>query len=1082
MPNPIKHSQLIQKGNPAKEAIKGIELLEQTLKDANASINKSAQGTSDSLKKINVTTKKGRQETTKAATETKKLTAQRKENLRMTSELTKLKAQLNTVDGIQNKGIIKKRVELQKANQEIKRNVLLSRNQKGSYDSLTASLGKNIAKWKAMTTAERNNSAAGKNLTATIKQQDAALKKLDTQIGRSQRNVGNYSSAFMGLGSAMGATMGAAGVFMVLKNAAKIIAGFEKEMAKVKAISGATEKQFKQLEDQAKALGGTTLFTATQVAELEVAYSKLGFSVDEILNATAATLDLATATDSDLASAAEVAGSTLRGFGLDAKEMKRVVDIMAKGFTTSALDIENFRESMKLIAPIANAAGVSLEVTTNLLGKLADAGLKGSIGATGLKDILLELSNENSKLSNHLGFSVKNTDDLQKAFNQLNSESLTLADAQKLIGRRGQAALLILANNKDVANLLTDAYAGVDDAARKMASIMESTLDAKITFLGSAWEGLIHSLDRAGSGFGTFVKTAIDSITGLLNYLAGADVDGAFAKSFGGYLKWITGIEALEIIAIKTGLKKKNVIIEGDKKEEIILTEEQAAAKLKVQEKNSADLEKMIEEENARLKQLYGDEFTSFNDLIHKKEGAKLKFLFGVAADVDEEIAKMKEATAELDNEEAKKLAIKQAAAEVAAEAAKAIAAESAKKTHEYFTDGIEKDLLDIDKKADALRADGLNAVAIAKWVAKEKAKAIADITDFDGEEELDFVPYEAEYLANKEKNDKIEKEEKELTDFLDSEREQRSKGLLDQLEADEKAEKKRIEDTIQSLRTLTQMSYDMAVNSNNAFTAVVSGIGNALTQFAEIELTEFANETQKTIALVSAALQTIGVVGDALFAQRSEQIQAELDQNEEAKQYELGLVEGNAEKTQAVNKKFADKEKKLKIEKAKNDKKAALFQAIINTALGITMALTQLPPYSYILAAITAAAGAVQIAAIASNPLPKFEKGGHGVIGGERHSKGGTKVKGVGEIEKGEYFGVIKRDKAKKYQDHLPGIFNSLNDGTFDDIWAKTNDNINVSVNDEFGSKMYGELRNKETQQNGKRIIKRGNKTLVLR
>jgi len=208
MPNPIKHSRLIQKGNPAKEAIKGIELLEQTLKDANASINKSAQGTSDSLKKINVTTKKGRQETTKAATETKKLTAQRKENLRMTSELTKLKAQLNTVDGIQNKGIIKKRVELQKANQEIKRNVLLSRNQKGSYDSLTASLGKNIAKWKAMTTAERNNSAAGKNLTATIKQQDAALKKLDTQIGRSQRNVGNYSSAFMGLGSAMGATMG----------------------------------------------------------------------------------------------------------------------------------------------------------------------------------------------------------------------------------------------------------------------------------------------------------------------------------------------------------------------------------------------------------------------------------------------------------------------------------------------------------------------------------------------------------------------------------------------------------------------------------------------------------------------------------------------------------------------------------------------------------------------------------------------------------------------------------------------------------------------------------------------------------
>ena len=102
---------------------------------------------------------------------------------------------------------------------------------------------------------------------------------------------------------------------------------FEFQMAKTRAITGANDAEFKKLSDSAKEIGRTTFFTASQVAELQTNYGKLGFTTDEILKAQEATIQLSTATGSDLARAATVAGATVRGFGLDASETQRVVDL-----------------------------------------------------------------------------------------------------------------------------------------------------------------------------------------------------------------------------------------------------------------------------------------------------------------------------------------------------------------------------------------------------------------------------------------------------------------------------------------------------------------------------------------------------------------------------------------------------------------------------------------------------------------------------------------------------------------------------------------------------------------------------------
>lgn len=74
-------------------------------------------------------------------------------------------------------------------------------------------------------------------------------------------------------------------------------------------------------------------------------------------------------------------------------------------------------------------------------------------------------------------------------------------------------------------------------------------------------------------------------------------------------------------------------------------------------------------------------------------------------------------------------------------------------------------------------------------------------------------------------------------------------------------------------------------------------------------------------------------------------------------------------------------KQEELQLKQAKRQKAMNLTNAIVNTALGVTAALTIAPPAGYIMAAITAAMGAAQIAMIASTPITTGAEEGGQVI-----------------------------------------------------------------------------------------------------
>jgi phage-related minor tail protein len=326
------------------------------------------------------------------------------------------------------------------------------------------------------------------NIAPLIGGLNKAERALD-QTGRKFESIGK------GLTKSFTAPVAALGALSV-----SVFTGFEQQMSKVKAVSGASSEEFNKLKENAEKLGASTIFTAKQVAELQTEFAKLGFTAKEITQVTEATLALAQATDTDLAAAAAVAGATLRGFGLDASETGRVTDVMALSFSRSALDMEKFSNSMKYVAPVANAAGVSLEETTAMLAILANAGISGSQAGTSLRRILTDLGGE----------SVTTTE----KFDKLASKGITISNAMDEVGRTAQSALLVILKNRETLPGLTKDFENSEGAALSMSKILGDTLFGSLKGLSSASEG---AMIQIGELVSVALRPLIDMATKIIS-------------------------------------------------------------------------------------------------------------------------------------------------------------------------------------------------------------------------------------------------------------------------------------------------------------------------------------------------------------------------------------------------------------------------------------------------------------------------------------------------------------------------------------------------------------------------------------
>lgn len=398
---------------------------------------------------------------------------------------------------------------------------------------------------KKNTKAYRDLSREYKQVTRSAKEGDAQLKKLDKTVGDNFRNVGNYKDALGQARNALGALGVAFGGAQIVKGTVSTIVDFDQAVADLAAISGKTREELKGLNEQAREVGATTSFTASEVTNAQIELAKLGFTTEQIKASTDGVVAFAQATGTDIPTSAKIAGSALRAFNLEAKEMDRVVSTLGVATTKSALSAEMYATSLSTVAPVAATFGFSIEDTTTLLAKLADAGFDASSSATATRNIFLKLADANGDLAKAIGGPIRDIEDLDFALTELVEVLGTgpegLGNALELTDKRSVAAFTKFLANAGTMQEFKESITDVNEELKTMAQKRMESVQGELTQLNSA-------LQEQAIAFGESIM-ATEGMSAVLKFLREnlALIFSITGKLIRGFIVYKTTLMALRV-------------------------------------------------------------------------------------------------------------------------------------------------------------------------------------------------------------------------------------------------------------------------------------------------------------------------------------------------------------------------------------------------------------------------------------------------------------------------------------------------------------------------------------------------------
>ncbi|MCH9780621.1 MAG: phage tail tape measure protein [Alphaproteobacteria bacterium] len=354
---------------------------------------------------------------------------------------------------------------------------------------------------------------------------------------------------------------------------------FEKTMAEVKAVTGATEEEMASLAETSERLGASSIFTSNRAGQAMIEFGRAGLSTTEILAAMPATIQLATASGSDLGQTALKATDILAGFGIEAEHFGTVGDKLVKTFTTSNTTLDSLHAALSYAAPSAKAAGVEIEELLGMVGLLGNAGVQGSRAGTALSAGIARLAAPTGAAEEtlaKLGITLTDQEGNLRNFPTLFEEIATsvkglgsadqLSAFKDIFGEEAGRSLVEVVNQAG-SGALSDYITSIDDAGgitKRVATEMRQTTEGSITAMNSAIEGLSLTFGQLFIPAVTDVATALSSLVRWVrdvveNNQTFATVLGYTAAALGGLLL-VSGTALTTFATLKGAVLGLNIV------------------------------------------------------------------------------------------------------------------------------------------------------------------------------------------------------------------------------------------------------------------------------------------------------------------------------------------------------------------------------------------------------------------------------------------------------------------------------------------------------------------------------------------
>lgn len=937
-------------------------------------------------------------------------------------------------------------------------------------------------------------SAKNKEIKQRLEEVNTQVKKFN-DLGKQSKNtwsdaLGSYQFKFNALGNIISNVVSQATqmLFSLGASVVTISKDFEFAMSGVKAITMATDAEFKSLTLDAIRLGGATIFTANDVAKLQEELAKLGFTVTEIRAATDAVVALAAATGEDLGQSALVAGTIIRGFGLDASEMSRIVDVMAQSFNASALDLYKFAETMKYVAPIASKIGFSVEEVTTLMAKLADQGIVASQAGTGLRNIMLRLADANSKLSKAMGGPVNSLPELIIGLEKLKKGGIDATGALKLVDRYSVTAFtgLIQASGKleGMYNTLIKNY-GV---SQKMADIRMDNFAGSVEKLSGEWQSFILTINK-GNGI---LRVAVDIIRGMIggitklfqsyemaSLIASNEDLIAFRKTIDQkiiannelYVALQKGLTEQYYANINAGMKeidaKKKLneqikkIREQQKEEVRAITELELEDKIKMLEKELPELER-IEKEKSNITVID----PGARRVAEKEKERATARLNAKKAEIDD-IRKL------MEQNDAERVQMVVDAAEMELGVTEDYTAEQKRLMKEMedakydsLRDGMAKELDEVErshaKELENARKYGYSTKNIYQNIADEQQKIVEKY-------------YEEVFGMNDKIRAQLDQDNAATTEAIFT-------ALMGGKTWKERMAKKAEEERKAFIDLLKKVTKPEEEDPDNKPTKdkTTPSVWNRLKIDSEQE-----QALKKGFSFITDELQKIADKEVEIADRRVESSERVVNQLQQDLQTEIALAESGFASNVTLKRKELEEAKRQQAEALriqaeavkKQQQMQALLQAteLISATAKIINSYAGLPIAGQILAIAEIAAmwGTFAFAQVKAKELTKYGEGGE--VDGFKHSQGGTLI----EAERGEF--VVKSSAYDNHKD----LVQAINNEDMANVYRALNQDLSVTLDDTNTARMLGKhfAGRKQTEYfNGYRIETIGNRRRTIR
>lgn len=341
------------------------------------------------------------------------------------------------------------------------------------------------------------------------------LRGEQEQVAETANQMGQgMAQAFDAAASAMmaaGIVQGLREICDAFKECVQVAAEFEATMSSVEALSGANSEEMAALSAQAKELGATTVFSAQEAGDAMTYMGMAGWKAQDMISGMDGVLNLAAASGEDLAMVSDIVTDNLTAFGLKASDTGRFADVLAAAATNSNTSVSIMGETFKQSAAIAGALRYSIEDVAVATGLMANAGVKGSIAGTALKNTfngLLEGATLTGEAFGEYEFSALKADGTMKDFastmNELRgvlsqmTEAERVQNAMTLASKRGYNGLLAILNaTEEDYNKLTVAINESSGAAERMAQIRLDNFKGDLALANSAAEAFKDSVGSA---------------------------------------------------------------------------------------------------------------------------------------------------------------------------------------------------------------------------------------------------------------------------------------------------------------------------------------------------------------------------------------------------------------------------------------------------------------------------------------------------------------------------------------------------------------------------------------------------------